>query len=92
MENFAYFIMGLVDFITNIEKGKRLKVFYKISRFLFLLFLIFLSIGVIYRAYNYEYKTTDDIISNVIMLILTFVVVSLFIWALVKIEKDFNKP
>lgn len=91
MENFAYFITALVDFITNIEKGKRLKVIYKISRFLFLFMLFSLLIYSIYRACIYDYKTAEDIINNAIMIILTLLVVAFLIWGLIKIEKDFKK-
>ena len=84
----------IVEFIGSIflyQKGKRLKVIYKISRFLFLFMLFSLLIYSIYRACIYDYKTAEDIINNAIMVVLTLLVVAFLIWGLIKIEKDFKK-
>ncbi|MDA3048808.1 hypothetical protein OFO03_00980 [Campylobacter sp. JMF_02 ED1] len=91
MENFVYFIMELVNFITNDKTGKILKVICKISYFLFLFMLFSSSLYVIYRACICDYKTMDDVISNAIMVVLTLLVVAFLIWGLRKIKKDFKK-
>lgn len=91
MDDLLDIIIRLIGSIFDIEKGKRLKVIYKISRFLFLFMLFSLLIYSIYRACIYDYKTAEDIINNAIMVVLTLLVVAFLIWGLIKIEKDFKK-
>ncbi|MBO7369890.1 MAG: hypothetical protein J6U11_02430 [Campylobacter sp.] len=91
MDDLLDIIIRLMGSIFDIEKGKRLKVIYKISRFLFLFMLFSLLIYSIYRACIYDYKTAEDIINNAIMVVLILLVVAFLIWGLIKIEKDFKK-